>query len=62
MRINLPNLNYSLLKANRHLDEESAKILIERALIENEEGELGFSRDINVKVTVSWFFTTNDTI
>lgn len=41
-----------LLKANRHLDEESAKILIERALIENEEGELGFSRDINVKVTM----------
>ncbi|CAF0900840.1 unnamed protein product [Brachionus calyciflorus] len=41
-----------LMKANNHLDEESAKILIDRALVTREDGKLDFSRDIRVKQTV----------
>lgn len=40
------------MRANGHLDEESAKILLERALITKEDGSLDFSRDIKVKVNV----------
>ena len=41
------------MKANNHLDEESAKILLERALISDKDGNLKFSRDENVKNTMS---------
>ena len=44
---------FSLMKSNHHLDESAAKLLIERALIQKEDGTYEFSRDINVKVTVS---------
>jgi hypothetical protein len=40
------------MKANNHLDETSAKILLERALIKDENGNYKFSRDLNVKNTV----------
>ena len=39
-------------KANNHLDEASAKLLIERALIKDENGNYTFSRDIYVKISV----------
>lgn len=39
------------MRANGHLDEESAKILLERALIEK-DGKLDFSRDLRVKASV----------
>lgn len=41
-----------LLKTNKNLDTESAKILIERALIVGEDGKLGLSRDKRAKSTV----------
>ena len=41
-----------LQKANNHLDEASAKLLIERALIKDENGNYTFSRDIYVKISV----------
>lgn len=41
------------MKSNHHLDESAAKLLIERALTQKEDGTYDFSRDINVKVTVS---------
>ncbi|RNA00232.1 putative serine hydrolase [Brachionus plicatilis] len=44
-----------LMKYNNHLDEDSAKILIERALVKKENGRFEFSRDIRVKQTVSMF-------
>jgi len=47
------NLYFRLQKANRHLDEASAKLLIERALIIDEQGEYKFSRDLYVKLTVN---------
>jgi len=46
---------YSLMKANYHLDENSAKLLLERSLIQDENGKLKFSRDLNVKNTVIKF-------
>lgn len=42
-----------LMKSNHHLDESAAKLLIERALTQKEDGTFDFSRDINVKVTMS---------
>ncbi len=41
-----------LLKANRHLNDEAANILLERALVVH-ENKLEFSRDMRLKVTVS---------
>lgn len=41
------------MKANRHLDEDAAKHLIDRAVITKEDGKLDFSRDIRVKITVT---------
>ncbi len=41
------------MKANNHLDETSAKILLERALVKDENGNYKFSRDLNVKNTVN---------
>ncbi|CAF1104323.1 unnamed protein product, partial [Brachionus calyciflorus] len=38
-----------LMRHNNHLNEESAKILLERALIANKDGSLQFSRDIRIK-------------
>lgn len=40
------------MKYNNHLDEESAKILLDRALVTKDDGRLEFSRDIRVKQTV----------
>lgn len=42
-----------LLKANRHLDEQSASLLLERALVVNKDNKLEFSRDIRFKKLVS---------
>ena len=39
------------MKANRHLDETAAKILLERALTKKED-KLEFSRDIRLKELV----------
>ncbi len=41
-----------LLKANRHLNDEAANILLERALVVH-ENKLELSRDMRLKVTVS---------
>lgn len=41
------------MKYNNHLDEDSAKILIDRALMSKDDGRLEFSRDIRVKQTVN---------
>lgn len=40
------------MRANKHLDEPSAKLLIERALVKDENGKYNFSRDVYVKITV----------
>ena len=40
------------MKANNHLDEIAAGLLIDRAVITREDGSLDFSRDIRVKITV----------
>ena len=42
-----------LLKANRHIDEKSASVLLERALIVA-DNKLEFSRDIRFKQIVSY--------
>lgn len=44
------------MDANRHLDEKSAKLLLERGLATNANGRLEFTRDINVKKAVSVHF------
>jgi hypothetical protein len=36
-----------ILKANRHIDEHAAKVLLERSLV-FENGALDFGRDINI--------------
>ena len=51
-----------LQKANQHLDEASARLLIERALIKDEQGEYNFSRDLYVKLTVTWKHYYNHSI
>jgi len=38
-----------LLKANRHIDEGAASLLLERAMIVNQENKLEFSRDLRFK-------------
>lgn len=42
------------MKANHHLDENSAKILMERASNLDDNGKLKFSRDINAKISVNF--------
>jgi hypothetical protein len=40
------------MKANGHLDEGAARLLLDRATIKRDNGSLDFSRDIKVKITV----------
>ena len=40
------------MKANGHLDEGAARLLLDRATIKRDDGSLEFSRDIKVKITV----------
>jgi pimeloyl-ACP methyl ester carboxylesterase len=42
-----------LLRSNKHLDDQSARIMLERALIKNKNNQLDFSRDLKAKVTMS---------
>ena len=41
------------MKANGHLDEKSAELLLDRAIVKKEDDSLDFSRDIWVKITVN---------
>jgi hypothetical protein len=40
------------MKANGHLDEGAANLLLDRATFKRDNGSLDFSRDIKVKITV----------
>lgn len=57
-KLNRPPLTHELatkilMKANKHLDENAASLLIERATIQDENGNLQFSRDPFVQITMS---------